>query len=424
MSGPVDTRRTGNTQAAQQAQEAQRRQQAEQARRRQEEEARERQAAQARDAKNVTQPGRTSAMSLSDAKPDSKAQKFVEEALKFKGQPYLWGGGHSGKMNGPGPVDCSGLVNQAAAAAGIKGVNGTTDTFYAMSPKIDRKDLKPGDLILMDTAGRGSHSHVGIYLGEGKFLHAPKTGDVVKVSSLDDPYYARVFAGGRRIADGDVKIDLSNLPTSGKGPGMPAIGSSGRLPTTGRTDPAFAANPPVGGKGNVTTEGVSNTRYTSGPISGADPSFNRAQLYSILQALGIDESWMKEMAEKYGVPLEVVERMIWQESIKAAKAKAGPNASPEQIADIAKGIGSPAGARGMFQLMPDTARGLGVGDVTDPKQNIEGGMKYLKQNLDTFDGDVLKAVAAYNAGPGNVQKHGGVPPFAETQDYVKNILGK
>lgn len=419
MSGPVDTRNTGN---AQQAQQAQRRRQAEEAQRRQQTEARERQAKQARDGKDVTKPGRTSSLSL-DAKPDSSAQKFIDQALKFRGQPYLWGGGHGGKMSGPGPVDCSGLVSQAAMAAGIKGVNGTTDTFYAMKPRVEKKDLKPGDLILFDTAGPGSHSHVGIYLGDNKFLHAPKTGDVVKVSEFDS-YWQGKFAGGRRIADGDVSVDFSSLPPASKGPGMPAIGSSGRLPTTGQTDPAFAANPPLGGRGNIDTDGISGTKYSAGPISGGDPSFNRDQLYAILAALGIDQAWMKEMAEKYGVPLEVVERMIWQESVKAAKAKAGPNASPEQIAEIAKGIGSPAGARGMFQLMPDTARGLGVGDVTDPKQNIEGGMKYLKQNLDTFDGDVTKAVAAYNAGPGNVQKYGGVPPFEETQGYIKNILGK
>ncbi|HEY9854644.1 MAG TPA: NlpC/P60 family protein [Stenomitos sp.] len=424
MSGSVDTRHTGKTHHRHAADQTRQTHKTEQTQQRQPDPAHDRQTHATRDAKNVTQPGRASTMSLTESHADSKAQKFVEEALRFKGQPYLWGGGHGGKMSGPGPVDCSGLVNQAAALAGIKGVNGTTSTFYGMSPKVDRQNLKPGDLVLFDTEGKGSHSHVGIYLGEGKFLHAPHTGDVVKISSLDDPYYASRFAGGRRIAEGDVKIDLSNLPTSGSGPGMPAVGSSGRLPTTGRTDPAFAAHPPTGGPNHVNTEGLSGTKYSAGPISGADPSFNRDQLYAVLGALGIDASWMKEMADKYGVPLEVVERMIWQESVKAAKAKAGPNASPEQIAKIAKEIGSSAGARGMFQLMPDTARGLGVGDVTDPKQNIEGGMKYLKQNLDMFNGDVLKAVAAYNAGPGNVQKYGGVPPFEETQGYVRNILGK
>jgi soluble lytic murein transglycosylase-like protein len=83
--------------------------------------------------------------------------------------------------------------------------------------------------------------------------------------------------------------------------------------------------------------------------------------------------------------------------------------------------GSPAGARGLTQLMPGTAAGLGVTDVTDPLQSLEGGAKYLKQQLDAFGGDVTKALAAYNAGPGAVQRYGGVPPYAETQNYVQKV---
>jgi soluble lytic murein transglycosylase-like protein len=83
--------------------------------------------------------------------------------------------------------------------------------------------------------------------------------------------------------------------------------------------------------------------------------------------------------------------------------------------------GSPAGARGLTQLMPGTAAGLGVTDVTDPAQSLEGGAKYLKQQLDAFGGDVTKALAAYNAGPGAVQRYGGVPPYAETQSYVQQV---
>src|SRR5688500_8215745 len=81
--------------------------------------------------------------------------------------------------------------------------------------------------------------------------------------------------------------------------------------------------------------------------------------------------------------------------------------------------GSHAGARGLTQLMPATAAGLGVTDVTDPLQSLEGGAKYLAQQLATFGGDVTKALAAYNAGPGAVQRYGGVPPYAETQAYVQ-----
>jgi soluble lytic murein transglycosylase-like protein len=84
-------------------------------------------------------------------------------------------------------------------------------------------------------------------------------------------------------------------------------------------------------------------------------------------------------------------------------------------------IRSSAGAVGLTQLMPGTAASLGVTDSTDPAQAIDGGAKYLRQQLDSFGGDVAKALAAYNAGPGAVQKYGGVPPYAETQNYVKNV---
>jgi soluble lytic murein transglycosylase-like protein len=85
--------------------------------------------------------------------------------------------------------------------------------------------------------------------------------------------------------------------------------------------------------------------------------------------------------------------------------------------------GSPAGARGLTQLMPSTAAGLGVTDVTDPQQSINAGAKYLRQQLDAFGGDQPLALAAYNAGAGAVKKYGGVPPYAETQNYVTKVLG-
>jgi soluble lytic murein transglycosylase-like protein len=83
--------------------------------------------------------------------------------------------------------------------------------------------------------------------------------------------------------------------------------------------------------------------------------------------------------------------------------------------------GSGAGAQGLTQLMPATARGLGVTNPLDPAQSIMGGAKYLKQQLDAFGGDVTKALAAYNAGPGAVKRFGGVPPYSETQNYVRVV---
>ena len=85
--------------------------------------------------------------------------------------------------------------------------------------------------------------------------------------------------------------------------------------------------------------------------------------------------------------------------------------------------GSPAGAQGLTQLMPGTAAGLGVANPLDPVQSIEGGARYLRQQLDHFGGDVTKALAAYNAGPGAVERFGGVPPYEETQNYVRRVLG-
>jgi soluble lytic murein transglycosylase-like protein len=112
-----------------------------------------------------------------------------------------------------------------------------------------------------------------------------------------------------------------------------------------------------------------------------------------------------ELSDRFDLSPALIEALVWQESRWRSDAV------------------SPVGARGLAQLMPGTARELGV-DPADPFANLEGGARYLRAQLDRFDGNLEKALAAYNAGPGRVERAGGIPRIRETQTYVAAVMGR
>jgi Transglycosylase SLT domain len=116
------------------------------------------------------------------------------------------------------------------------------------------------------------------------------------------------------------------------------------------------------------------------------------------------DSVLRAAAQRYQLPESLLRAVVHTES----------NYYPQAV--------SRAGAVGLMQLMPKTAKALGVRDPYDPGQNVHGGARYLRLLANRYDGDMVLVLAAYNAGAGNVEKYGGVPPFAETRAYVRSVL--
>jgi hypothetical protein len=250
----------------------------------------------------------------------------VAEAQKYLGVPYLWGGTDPAKG-----LDCSGFTQLVYGNLGIDLPRVSSQQATAGRPVASLADARPGDLLFFDhSSARGGIDHVGIYIGNGQMIAAPKAGEVVKIQDAGTP------AVIRRV-----------LPEQ-------------TMPTTMSGSSALAGVP-----------------YAD--------LFTRA-------------------ADRHGVDASLLAAVASQESGFDSQAV------------------SPAGARGLMQFMPATAAGLGV-DPLDPASAIDGAARYLSSLTSEF-GSTELALAAYNAGPGTVRRHGEIPPYAETQNYVRAVMSK
>jgi peptidoglycan DL-endopeptidase CwlO len=264
-------------------------------------------------------------------------QGLVDAAKKYLGVPYVWGGTNPAKG-----LDCSGLVQRAMKDIGVDVPRTVAQQRHVGTPVPSLAQAKPGDLIVL-----GGDRHIGIYVGDGKMLHAPKTGDVVKIAKV----YETPTSIRRVLPEAGAAASFSNV-----------LGTAAARPQALRASAALPG------------------------ISSAVAGYN--QLFTAATA-------------KYGLPQGLLAAV--------AQTESGGNASAI----------SPAGAIGLMQIMPGTARGLGV-DPRDPAQAVDGAARLLSSHLRDF-GSLDLALAAYNAGPGAVRKYDGIPPYSETQNYVRKV---
>ncbi|WP_323793550.1 transglycosylase SLT domain-containing protein [Nocardioides sp.] len=264
-------------------------------------------------------------------------EQIVNEAERYLGMPYVWGGDDPSE----GGLDCSGLVQHVYEQFGIDLPRVSSDQARAGTPVGSLAEARPGDLLAWDSSSRNvGADHIAIYVGDGMMIEAPRTGlDIRLVPVPSTPDYIR------RI-----------LPDAGATPALSGVGAVGAR-------------------------------------SAATSPLNESPYGDLFRVAG----------ERYGIDPALLDAVAKQESAYDPRAV------------------SPAGAQGLMQLMPGTADGLGVTDPFDPTQAVDGAARLLRDLLERF-GQLDLALAGYNAGPGAVLRYGGVPPYPETQNYVRSIM--
>jgi len=266
-----------------------------------------------------------------------RGEDVIAAGSRYLGVPYLWGGTDPSRG-----LDCSGFVQRTFADLGIDLPRVSRDQARAGTEVPSLDQARPGDLIAF---GRPTVNHIAIYVGDGKIMHAPRTGEVVSIT----PIRRNDIASIRRVTGAATTATAPTAPAA-------ATAATGRL-GLGATA-SLGSSVPYG-----------DLFVAAGQRHGVDPA------------------------------------------LLAAVAKVESGFDPGAV--------SRAGARGLMQFMPATAAGMGI-DPMDPAQAVDGAARYLSTQLNRF-GSLDKALAAYNAGPGAVQRFGGVPPYPETQAYVRKV---
>ena len=264
-------------------------------------------------------------------------QAVIEAAKEHLGVPYLWGG--TDEHNG---FDCSGLIQDAYEQIGVDMPKWSRHQATMGVEVASIAEALPGDVL----AFGDPVNHVALYVGDGQMLHAPRTGEVVKIEEIDRP-----IASIRRIVKPDAEQAVGGLPV-------------------------------------------------------ANPAVANAAAPAVTHSPGAAERLYQPLFESAGREWNVDPALL------AAVAKTESAFNPNAVSHV--------GAQGLMQFMPATAAEMGV-DAFDPASAVDGAARYLRKSLDQFGSSEL-AIASYNAGRGAVSRYGGIPPFPETQNYVKKVL--